>query len=76
MQANDATIAGFIPYSTHVSPSVVKTTGAINILTILMNPSPNGFMATACSGASKPNTTPSQSLGITPPSRDRIRMSP
>src|SRR6476469_5977360 len=27
MQANDATIAGFIPYSTHVSPSVVKTTG-------------------------------------------------
>lgn len=33
MLADDATIAGFIPYSTHVSPSVVKTTGGDYLVT-------------------------------------------
>jgi hypothetical protein len=39
--------------------TVVKTMGAIIIFTSLMNPSPSGFIAAACSGETNPKITPS-----------------
>ena len=39
--------------------TVVKTIGAISILTSLMKPSPSGFIATAASGYVAPRITPS-----------------
>ena len=38
--------------------TVVKTIGAISILTSLMKPSPSGFIAAPYSGATKPRTAP------------------
>src|SRR5262249_31835777 len=38
--------------------TVVNTIGAIIIFTSLMNPSPSGRMAAACSGETKPKMTP------------------
>ncbi len=38
--------------------TVVKTMGAISILTSLMNPSPSGFIAAALAGSTTPKTTP------------------